>query len=363
MIILLTSPYKICILKARELTILLLIIFAFAVPDFSYLYWRLASGPWDALYLSLPFLLLASFPFKNIHRYQRKLIYLSLGVITYLTLMTLIRDVFMLITHKTLSPLWVYAGTMLFILGGTLHAWLGPHVKRVQISVKDLHSDLENFTIAQISDLHIGPTIRKKYVQKVVEKTNALNASIIALTGDIGDGPVKQYQNDIQPLSKLHAQFGTFYVTGNHEYYWNGMDWINVMNDVGMNTLINRAMTVKVKEARVLVAGIPDPVSRVTGDIAVMGQNTADFKVLLSHRPGIAKVAEASGFDLQLSGHTHGGQFFPWTIVVKFVHEFSRGLGRLNKMWVYVNVGTGSWGPFLRVGSTTEITLLELVKE
>jgi len=115
-----------------------------------------------------------------------------------------------------------------------------------------------------------------------------------------------------------------------------------------------------------LVAGIPDPVSRITPDLIGVQDSEpgekADIKILLSHRPGIAKEASLNGFDIQLSGHTHGGQFFPWTIVVKFVHRMSQGLHKVNGMWLYINPGTGSWGPLLRLGTTPEITLLTLSK-
>lgn len=344
------------------MTILLLVILAFAVPNFSYLYWRLAQSPLDIFILALPFLLLASFPLKKIHRWQRNLIYLSLGIITYMTLMTVMRDLAYLFTGILVHRNWAYLGTILCILAGTLHAWFGPHIRNVKLPIMNLHPDLVGFKIAQISDLHVGPTIRKKYVLKVVQKTNAQNPDVIALTGDIGDGPVKIYREDIQPLSGLKSRYGSFYVTGNHEYYWNGNDWLNVMNNLGIIVLINRGKIINVNGAKVLMGGVPDPVSKLHAEIEMIADagKDSDFKILLSHRPGVARMAQKNGFHLQLSGHTHGGQFFPWTLIVKFVHEFSRGLSKLGEMWIYVNMGTGSWGPFLRLGSTTEITLLEL---
>ena len=347
-----------------SLTILLLVIFCFAIPDFIYLYWRLGNGPVDAFLLSIPFLLLASFPMKKIHRLQRHFIYLSLGVITYLTIMSIARDLIWLLSGELFPAYYVVASTFFFMAGGFLHAYFGPHIKHVRLPVESLHADLENFKIVQISDLHVGPTIRKKYVQKVVDKINALNPDIVALTGDIGDGPVKVYREDVEPFKKLRPKYGSFFVTGNHEYYWNGNEWLNAINNVGIIVLMNRGKIVNVNNAKVLMGGIPDPVSKILPEIEMIAEagKEADFKILLSHRPGIARTAQSFGFDLQLSGHTHGGQFFPWTLVVKFVHEFNRGLARLGKMWIYVNMGTGSWGPFLRVGSTTEITLIELIR-
>jgi predicted MPP superfamily phosphohydrolase len=112
----------------------------------------------------------------------------------------------------------------------------------------------------------------------------------------------------------------------------------------------------------VLIAGIPDPVSRVTPDFNSFKNSSADYRILLSHRPGIALEASENTIDLTLSGHTHAGQFFPWTIVVKFVHKISKGLHQVGRMWIYVNPGTGSWGPLIRLGTSPEITLLTLTQ-
>lgn len=330
----------------------------------SYLYWRLGHTPWDALWIAFPLLLIASFPFKRLHRIQRKLIFLSLGVVTYLVLATLLRDAYFLVSGQLLARGWVLLTTVTCVLAGTIHALLGPHVKRVTVEIDKLPADLEGFTIAQISDLHIGPTIGAPYVAKVVGRTNALAPDLIALTGDIGDGPVRVYRQDARELGQLQARHGVVCVSGNHEHYWGVDDWMKVMEENGVRVLKNTVLKVQHGTSVISVAGIPDPVSRISPAWEELEAQASgsDFKVLLSHRPGVARQALLRGFQLQLSGHTHGGQFFPWTLVVKFVHEFDRGLSRLQSLWIYVNVGTGSWGPFLRLGSTSEITLLRLVK-
>lgn len=196
----------------------------------------------------------------------------------------------------------------------------------------------------------------------MVSKVNSLEADLIVLTGDIGDGPVKKFRKDISPLGFLKAKHGSFFVTGNHEYYWNANEWLGVMNNLGIINLINRGKVLVHQNKKILVAGVPDPVSRLLPDLMGMLETESDYKILLSHRPGIAGQASQAGYNLQLSGHTHGGQFFPWTLVVRFVHEMSKGLHRVNDMWLYVSPGTGSWGPLIRLGTTPEITLLTLTQ-
>lgn len=316
------------------------------------------------MWIALPLLLIASFPFKRIHRLQRKIIFVCLGLATYLPLMTILRDLAFLVSGTLIAREWVFLGTFVCVCAGTIHAWLGPHVKRVPLAIKELPSELEGLRIVQLSDLHIGPTIRKAYVKKVVHRTNSLSPDVVALTGDIGDGPVRVYRPDALELRELTATRGVFYVSGNHEHYWGVVDWMELMRECGIKVLVNSVEKLNHQGVTLAIAGIPDPVSRIKPDFDSLSQQItgSSFSILLSHRPGIAREAERRGFHLQLSGHTHGGQFFPWTIVVRFVHEFSRGLARLGQMWIYVNVGTGSWGPFLRLGTTTEITLLELVR-
>lgn len=341
---------------------LLFVIFCFIFPIHLYLYWRLGTSPWDALWLAVPLLLIASFPFKRIHRIQRQLIFVALGVITYLALGTILRDGFYLATGTLIDRYWVILFTLVVMVGGTIHAMLGPHPKHVRLPIEGLPAAFEGLKIVQLSDLHIGPTVRRRYVQKVVERTMALAPDLIALTGDIGDGPTKIYAPDSAPLANLRAPLGIFYVSGNHEHYWGVDDWMDVMRGHGMRVLKNEVARVTRRGVSLAVAGIPDPVSLMPVDLQSLAQQCGDsaMRLILSHRPGVARKAEAAGFQLQLSGHTHGGQFFPWTLVVRFAHEFHKGLERVGKMWIYVNVGTGSWGPKLRVGSTTEITLIEL---
>lgn len=289
-----------------------------------------------------------------------------MGLLTYLVVFTVLRDFVWLVSDISIPISYILSFTLIINIFGFYQAWSGPKIKRVSIPVAE-SSGLQNFTIAQISDLHIGPTIRKNYVENVVRKINEAKVDVVVLTGDIGDGHARTYRDDVTPLRSLRSRCGTFFVPGNHEYYWNVNEWLTVMNNLGIINLVNRGKVVSVNSKKILIAGIPDPVSGLPPELGQVQDSesteNADYKILLSHRPGIAKEASRFGFDLQLSGHTHGGQFFPWTIVVKFVHKLSLGLHRVGNMWLYISAGTGSWGPLLRIGTTPEITLLSLVSE
>lgn len=334
-------------------------------PVYLYLGFRLAEVWHDWLVIGLLFAFIVSFPFRKLFRYQLHLSYASMGVLTYLVVFTVLRDFVWLLSSFSIPISYVLSSTLAVNVFGFYQAWSGPKIKRVLIPHQD--PELQNFTIAQISDLHIGPTIRKKYVEDVVRKINDANVDLVVLTGDIGDGHARTYREDTTPLKALRSKYGTFFVPGNHEYYWNANEWLTVMNNLGIINLVNRGKVISIKSKKVLIAGIPDPVSGLLPELGQVQESessdSADFKILLSHRPGIANEAARFGFDLQLSGHTHGGQFFPWTIVVKFVHKLSVGLHRVGNMWLYISPGTGSWGPLLRVGTTPEISLITLSGE
>jgi uncharacterized protein len=344
----------------------LILFFLTMLPVYVYLGLRLATHWSHWLVIALIFGGIMSFPFKKFFRFQLHLIYTAMGLLTYLTVFTMLRDLVLFSTGTLYSVNYVLILTVLSLIIGFVNAVTGPRIKRVSVPVINLRPELVGFKIAQISDLHIGATIRRPYVEKVVRKVNKLESDIVVLTGDIGDGKVEHYRSDIAPMGKMKSRYGSFFTPGNHEYYWNVNEWLTVMNNIGIINLVNRGKVIHHDKASVLIAGIPDPVGGVPPDlIGVQDSKSgekADFRILLSHRPGIAREASKNGFDLQLSGHTHGGQFFPWTLVVKMVHKISQGLHRVGDMWIYVNPGTGSWGPLLRLGTTPEITLLILTQ-
>lgn len=254
-------------------------------------------------------------------------------------------------------------------LGQTL---LGPKTRHVTIAVPDLSPDLEGLRITQISDLHVGPTIQKRYVRKVAQRVNDSKPDVVVFTGDLADAKASNISTHMQPLSEIHAPHGKFYVTGNHEYYWGAKELINEMNTLGFTPLINENRELEIKSARVLVAGVTDPAGAsfypdhrpdLTRALKTTSAASAfALKLLLCHRPGVSLDAEPAGVDIQFSGHTHAGQFFPFNLLIPLAHRYYRGFNRHGRLWVYVNPGTGYWGPANRFAIPSEITSIVLTR-
>jgi len=251
-------------------------------------------------------------------------------------------------------------------------------VKRVDVPIAGLPPALEGFTIAQLSDIHVGPTIKRGYIHRIVEAVNKLGADVVAITGDLVDGSVPELRDHIAPLGGLRARHGTYVVTGNHEYYAGASAWIVELRRIGLRVLLNEHVVLRQdtpgrstgdSDALVLAgvtdftAGHFDAAHESDPEGALAGAPTGSTtRVLLAHQPRTAPAAAAAGYQLQLSGHTHGGQFFPWNLFVPMQQPFTAGLHRLRDMWVYVSRGTGYWGPPKRFGAPSEITLLRLVR-
>jgi predicted MPP superfamily phosphohydrolase len=263
------------------------------------------------------------------------------------------------------------AGASVLIAGlGLKQAVRGPRVVEVAVPVRGLAPGLRGLRVAQISDLHVGPTIRRRDVERVVERALALEPDLIAITGDMADGTVERLARHVAPLSRLRAPLGVYYVTGNHEYYWGAGEWIEKARELGFVPLVNENRVVSRGGARLLVAGIPDesggsfvPGHSPDARRAAATDGGADFRLLLAHRPDGVPAAARAGFDLQFSGHTHGGQFFPASLLIGLFHRYARGLHRHGRLWVHVNPGTGYWGPAHRFAVPSEITLLTLTDE
>jgi predicted MPP superfamily phosphohydrolase len=210
-----------------------------------------------------------------------------------------------------------------------------------------------------------------------VEKVNALNADMVAITGDLVDGSVSELLDHVAPLQSLTSTHGTFFVTGNHEYYSGAHGWIDALRALGVKVLMNEHVVLHhsvdeqdPEQAMMVVAGVTDysahhfdEAHRSSPELAMSGAPVhAAFKLLLAHQPRSAHAAMQAGFDMQLSGHTHGGQFWPWNHFVKLQQPFTAGLHKLHSLWVYTSRGTGYWGPPKRFGAPSEITLLRLVR-
>ena len=238
-------------------------------------------------------------------------------------------------------------------------------VRRVRVAIDRLGKGTSGYRIVQISDVHVGPTIGKEFIESVVARINALQPDLIAITGDLVDGSVSELEEHVAPLAKLQARDGVFFVTGNHEYYSGADEWITHLGTLGVRVLRNERVRIG-GEAGFDLAGIDDASSHGNGhgpDLrkALAGRDDSRACVLLAHQPRGIELADSLGVDLQLSGHTHGGQMFPWNFLVRLQQPFVAGLHKLARAQIYVSRGTGYWGPPMRVGAPAEITEIELV--
>jgi len=269
---------------------------------------------------------------------------------------------------RTLSAAGIPVLAALVTVIGFFNARRRAAVREVDVAIAGLPAELEGFTIAQISDVHVGATIRRGYVSAIVDAVNELKADLIAVTGDIVDGSVDQLAAHTEPLGRLSARHGAFFITGNHEYYSGAHAWIAEMRRLGLVVLVNEHRMLDHDGAGMLVAGITDysaehfdPAHRSDPAAAIAGAPaTAAFRLLLAHQPRSAFAAKGLGFDLQVSGHTHGGQFVPWIWFVRLQQPFTAGLHRMDDLLIYISRGTGYWGPPKRFGAPSEITRLRL---
>ena len=296
---------------------------------------------------------------------------LAMGFFSSLLVLTAARDIVLLAGAATLvtpTAILVPLAAAVVTMIGFANARRLPRVVDVNIPLPDLPPSLVGFTIVQISDLHVGATIKGNYVRAVVERVNSLDADLIAITGDLVDGSVEQLGRDIAPLAQLNSRHGSYVVTGNHEYYSGANAWVAEFRRLGMQVLMNEHVVLDHAGARLLLAGVTDysaqtfdPGQRSDPVRALAGAPDGIVRVLLAHQPRSSVAAAAAGFDLQLSGHTHGGQFWPWTLLVRLQQPYTAGLHRLGRLWVYTSRGTGYWGPPKRFGAPAEITQIRLV--
>jgi predicted MPP superfamily phosphohydrolase len=240
-------------------------------------------------------------------------------------------------------------------------------IHEVDIVLPGLPKALEGFRIAHVSDVHVGPTVGRGRAQEIADQVAALSPDLIVCTGDMADGRADALADAMAPLTSMTCPHGVWYVTGNHEYYAGGLAWRDHFAAAGWHTLHNSHELLEVDGARILFAGIPDPFGRpIEGDVApdldtaLEGAPEADVRVLLAHQPGVAAAAAARGFDLQLSGHTHGGQIFPFVYIARAVHAHAEGWHRVGPMQLFVSRGATWWGPPMRLVAWHELGLVVL---
>ena len=265
------------------------------------------------------------------------------------------------LAHGTSSVIGVFVLATILYFTAHHKAHAGPVVETRLIPTPKNFSPGFKLRIVQISDLHIGSQIGPKYISTVVQLTNSQNPDVIVLTGDIGDGEPEKYISKASDLKKLQAKYGIFYVNGNHEYYRGVKEWAEAFRSFGFVTLENQSALLSVENTPVAFVGTTDYQPNLKQ--ALEGLTDDAYKILLAHRPDIADQASEAGMHLQLSGHTHRGQFIPWSWMIRLFHKYTYGLYRIGNMYLYVNSGTGFWGPALRVGSQSEISVMEIRSE
>jgi predicted MPP superfamily phosphohydrolase len=240
-------------------------------------------------------------------------------------------------------------------------------VREVDVRLRRLPKELAGTTIVQLSDVHVGHTIRRDFIEEIVAQTNALKPDVIAITGDLVDGSVADLRDHVAPLGKLEARWGVYFVTGNHEYYSGADEWIAELGRLGIRVLRNERVVVGNGEASFDLCGIDDhQAAQFGGDHgpdlarACAGRDPERELVLLAHQPRAVFEAEKHGVGLQLSGHTHGGQIWPWRYMVRLQQPIVSGLAAFGQTQVYVSNGTGYWGPPMRLAAPAEITRIRL---
>lgn len=266
----------------------------------------------------------------------------------------------------------VVALSVVCLLGG-LALWNGLRPARVNdltVTLKRLPRSLDGLRIVQITDLHIGPMINGNWLRRVVEKINALKPDLVVITGDLVDGSVNELRGHVAPLADLQTAYGTYFVTGNHEYYSGAEQWCAYIASLGVRVLRNERISIppEAEGDSFDLAGVDDWASRhfrgggANLSKALAGRDPDKALILLAHQPAAAHEAASHGVDLQLSGHTHAGQIWPFTYLVYLQQPYRVGLYRYNdtEMQVYVSPGTGYWGPPMRLGTSAEITHITL---
>ena len=252
---------------------------------------------------------------------------------------------------------------------GVYQARRQPAIINRSIPIGNLPEAFEGFRIVQITDIHAGLTVKRDWIETIARQVATMKPDLIACTGDLADGSVSYLRDDVAPLAELHAPYGKFFVTGNHEYYSGAEPWIEEVKRMGYNVLLNGHQLISRNGSSIVLAGVTDTSG---GDFlshhhsdprkALDGAPVDTTRVLLAHQPRTLYAAESSGYDLIICGHTHGGQFFPWNLFATLGQPYIKGLHKHNGTWIYVSKGTGYWGPPVRLGARSEITVFTLTR-
>lgn len=242
-----------------------------------------------------------------------------------------------------------------------------PAVKHVVLALPRWPRSLDGFRIAQISDIHIGPILDRRFSRSLTERVNDLNADLVAITGDLVDGRVHRVGDEVEPFADLRGRHGVYFVTGNHDHMSRASEWTVRIAELGVRVLRNEHVAIESDGASFDLVGVDDHRGDLMGgeggedlEAALAGRNAERFALLLAHDPSTFKHASLRGIDLQLSGHTHGGQIWPFGYAVRLVIPFVAGCYQLGPAQLYVSRGSGFWGPPMRLFAPAEITAIEL---
>jgi len=241
-----------------------------------------------------------------------------------------------------------------------------PQIRDVDVSLKRLPKALDGTLVVQLTDIHLGPTIGRGFMESLVQRCNALAPDIVVITGDLVDGRVKDLRTAAAPLQDLKARWGVYFVTGNHDYYSGVEEWLAHLSTLGVAVLRNERVSIGEPPHTFDLAGIDDPAGRGHPghgpDLAraLAGRDPSRELVLLAHQPRAVTEAARHGVGLQLSGHTHGGQIWPFTWALRLVQPYVAGLTKLSETTLYVSRGSGYWGPPMRLAAPAEITRITL---
>lgn len=262
----------------------------------------------------------------------------------------------------------VTLGTAAGLVGYSLFQGLRKvQVKRVEVPLRRLPAELAGLRVVQLTDVHIGPTLDGAWLRQVVAQVNALQPDVIAITGDLVDGPLERLREHVRPIGDLRAAHGVYFVTGNHEYYAGADEWLRELSGLGIRVLRNERVTIKPRGgAEFDIAGVDDfhshgfPGHGPDLPRALAGRDPQRPVLLLAHQPLQVTEAARLGVDLQISGHTHGGQIWPWGFFVRLQQPYVAGLHQHGDTALYVSCGTGYWGPPMRLGAPAELTEITL---
>ncbi|MBZ4399450.1 metallophosphoesterase [Myxococcus sp. AS-1-15] len=250
---------------------------------------------------------------------------------------------------------------------GHWRAFAPPMVTEVAIRIPKLPRALDGLSIVQLTDIHVGPFIQRRFMDELVRQANALKPDLFAITGDLVDGDVPTLGPSVAALRDLRSRYGSYFVTGNHDYYSGDVEWTTFLQSLDIQSLRNRHVRIGDAGASLDLVGVDDwsgwkrrNQKGYDLDLALQGRDPERAAVLLAHQPANFKVAAERGMDLQISGHTHGGQLVPMTLLINFAWEHVAGLYRHQDSHIYVSRGCGFWGPPMRVGSPPELVKLVL---